>query len=157
VTPHILNWLQTVKGRWSSSPASILEIGSRDVNGSPRSVWTGCQRYIGVDLEAGPGVDVVADAHTLDLQEQFGLILCCEMLEHDTDPMATVAACRRHLSPGGILIITTPANGFPDHKYPKDYWRFMPDAYADLFFVGMNILEVVRIEGPTLCGVAATV
>jgi 2-polyprenyl-3-methyl-5-hydroxy-6-metoxy-1,4-benzoquinol methylase len=107
-----------------------------------------------VDIEAGPGADVIANAHAFDSPERFDLVLCCEMLEHDTDPMATVAVCRRHLAAGGLLVITTPANGFPDHKYPRDYWRFMPDAYTDLFFSGMTILEAVEIEGPTLCGVA---
>ena len=154
MTPQILAWLRTVKERWASAPTSILEVGSLDVNGSPRTVWPECPRYIGVDLEKGAGVDHVVDAHNLVLPYQFDLALCCEMLEHDANPLATVDCCRRHLAPGGLFVVTSPANGFPEHQYPRDYWRLMADAFADLLFSGMEILEVVEIEGPTLCGAA---
>jgi len=51
---------------------SVIEVGSLDVNGTLRSIIAplGPARYVGVDLEAGPGVDVVCDAtqllHTFD-------------------------------------------------------------------------------------------
>jgi 2-polyprenyl-3-methyl-5-hydroxy-6-metoxy-1,4-benzoquinol methylase len=105
-------------------------------------------------LEPGAGVDVVANANDLQSSERFDLVLCCEVLEHDRTPLDTVATCKRSMRNDGLLIITTPANGFPDHKYPRDYWRFMPDAYTDLFFAGMKVLELLEIDGPTLCGAA---
>lgn len=41
----------------------VLEIGSRDVNGSIRSIFMdhGTEYYVGVDIEDGPGVDLVMD------------------------------------------------------------------------------------------------
>jgi 2-polyprenyl-3-methyl-5-hydroxy-6-metoxy-1,4-benzoquinol methylase len=106
-----------------------------------------------VDMEGGPGVDHVANINAVQSDERFALVLCCECLEHDITPMETAATCRRFLAPGGILVITTPANGFPEHRFPVDLWRFMPDAYA-MLFEGLTTLEVVQIEGPTMCGVA---
>jgi len=154
MTHHVLQWLQSVRERFVPKAENVLEIGSRIVNGSARKIFDNAEKYVGVDQEPGDGVDLVANAHTLDLPDHFDLILCCEMLEHDNSPLLTMAAIRRHLVPGGLLIITTPANGFPDHRFPRDYWRFMPDTYTDLFFAGMEVLELTEIEGPTLCGVA---
>src|SRR5215472_18095742 len=37
----------------------IAEVGSADLNGSLRQVAPGAGRYIGLDFDAGPGVDVV--------------------------------------------------------------------------------------------------
>jgi SAM-dependent methyltransferase len=154
MTPQILAWLATVKARFIPTQWTILEVGAFNVNGSPRSVFVDAIKYVGVDQDQGPDVDLVADAHTLSLGEKFDTVICCETLEHDTDPLLTVRRLREHLTPGGLLIITTPSNGFGEHFYPRDYWRFMRNAYEDLFFVGMETLELVEIEGPTLCGVA---
>jgi SAM-dependent methyltransferase len=154
MTHYILQWLQGVRVRFVREPlGSVLEIGSCIVNGSARSVFGDAKRYVGVDCVAGDGVDTVADSHDLELPEQFDVVLCCEMLEHDRDPLATIATCRRHLAPAGLLIVTTPGNGFPEHRFPRDYWRLMPDAMEDIAFDGMEVLCLETIVGPTVCGV----
>ncbi|WP_321817215.1 MULTISPECIES: hypothetical protein [unclassified Paraburkholderia] len=48
--PHIVS---------PDTQASIIEIGSQDVNGSPRSVCPQGVSYTGVDFVEGRGVDVV--------------------------------------------------------------------------------------------------
>ena len=151
MTPAILAWLQSAHDRFVPFPGKTLEIGSYDVNGSPRSVFGNATSYFGIDQSPGPGVDLVANIHFFDNAECFDLIICCEMLEHDTNPLGTVAWMKHHLAPGGLLIATTPANSFPYHAYPRDYWRFMPDFYTDIASDGMSLLELVEIEGPTLC------
>lgn len=44
----------------------------------------------------------------LDLGETFGLILCADVIEHLLDPDPCMAFMRRHLRPGGFLLLTTP-------------------------------------------------
>ena len=153
MTTAILEWLMTIKQRFVAHTGRVLEIGSLNVNGTPRSVFHDAKKYVGVDMQFGPDVDVVADAHILQLVDMFDLVICCEMLEHDKNPFATLQTLHNHLCESGLLVITTPASGFPEHKYPRDYWRFMPDTYRDIFFNGMEMLELVEIAGPTLCGV----
>ena len=36
----------------------VLEVGSLDINGSVRPIFTDCE-YVGLDLGPGPGVDVI--------------------------------------------------------------------------------------------------
>jgi SAM-dependent methyltransferase len=154
MTPEILAWLESVKRRFIPHTGAILEVGSFDVNGSPRSVFADAESYLGIDQAEGPGVDRVTDAHWIRLPEKYDLVLCCEMLEHDSNPLATIETLRWHLKPGGILIVTSPGNGFQEHRYPRDYWRLMPDAYTGLIFAGMDVLEIRELPGPTTAGAA---
>jgi 2-polyprenyl-6-hydroxyphenyl methylase/3-demethylubiquinone-9 3-methyltransferase len=43
-----------------------------------------------------------------DLEGQFDLITCMEVIEHVADPAAFVAVLSRRLAPGGLLIMSTP-------------------------------------------------
>lgn len=114
------------------SPTKVLEVGSYDVNGSVRDLFQ-CD-YTGVDLLEGPGVDLVLDAQMLSTAfeyETFDLVLCLEMLEHDSAPWHTAQELGLVLKPGGTLLVTVRGNGFPLHNEP-DCWRFMKDGFKEL-------------------------
>lgn len=83
----------------------IVELGSREVNGSVRPIFAG-HDYTGVDIAPGPGVDVVADGATYGDDDAYDLAICCETLEHASDPAAIVANMRRIVRSGGLLLIT---------------------------------------------------
>lgn len=107
----------------------ILEVGSRDVNGSAREIVLSLQplRYLGVDLVAGPGVDQVCPAEKLIAtfgERRFDGVLCLETLEHVGDWRVVVHNLKHVLRPGGWLVLTTRSPGFPYHEHPIDHWRF---------------------------------
>ena len=53
----------------------ILDIGSYDVNGTLKPIFEK-GNYIGLDMEAGPNVDVVSDAHNIPFKkEEFDIPL----------------------------------------------------------------------------------
>jgi SAM-dependent methyltransferase len=112
-----------------ASTGHILEIGSMDVNGELRAAAPSGYRYTGVDVAAGPGVDVVLDdPHKLPLpDEHFDAIVSSSCFEHADFFWLTFLECARVLRPGGILYINAPSNG-PYHPYQRDNWRFYPDA-----------------------------
>ncbi len=108
---------------------SILEVGSLDVNGSLRTVAErySPSSYIGVDFQAGPGVDQVCDAN--DLLEKFGretfdLLISTELLEHVRDWRRVISNFKNVLKPRGKLLLTTRSKGCKFHGYPFDYWRY---------------------------------
>jgi hypothetical protein len=67
-----------------TAPASIVDIGAQDVNGSLRSVAPDGCSYTGVDFVHGRGVDVViTDAYQLPFaDEQFDVAVSSSCFEH---------------------------------------------------------------------------
>ncbi len=58
---------------------------------------------------AGQGLAIDYRAAAVeDIDGQFDLITCLEVIEHVADPQAFVAALARRLAPGGMLIMSTP-------------------------------------------------
>ena len=115
---------------WPQAP-EVLEVGSRNVNGSARAFCAPrSSRYVGCDLEAGDGVDVIADATRLTAvfpPESFDVVITTEMMEHVPDWPSAWAELMAVLRPGGLLILSTRSPGFPLHSYPGDFWRFTAD------------------------------
>lgn len=94
---------------------SVIEFGSLDINGSVRPLFTGC-RFTGIDLVAGPGVDVVADAATWTPAEHVDCVVCCEVFEHTPDWPALVDSAARALCDSGVLIVTCAGPGRGPHS-----------------------------------------
>ncbi len=94
---------------------SVLEIGSADVNGSIRPFFAG-SRYVGVDLEPGPGVDLVGSGEDVRLDDDsFDVTVSCECFEHNPAWCDTFLNMHRMTRPGGIVIVTCASRGRPEH------------------------------------------
>ena len=67
-----LGFVETYVGESDVRGRRVLEVGSFDVNGSPRALIEILKpsEYRGVDVEMGPGVDEICRAE--DLVERFG-------------------------------------------------------------------------------------
>jgi hypothetical protein len=117
--------------------APILEIGARLIQ--PESgTSTGLRvlfphtQYIGTDFQHGPGVDCVMNASQLAIRTAtIGTVLTVSTLEHIWDVQETVAHIRRVLNEHGVAILTSHMDK-SIHAYPSDYWRFTPQAFAEL-------------------------
>lgn len=113
----------------------VIELGAFDVNGSPRSIFTGQHAYIGVDMRAGPGVDIVANFHDLEIvpDASADLVLCIDSLEHDDAFWLTLETIARILRPGGAFLLSVPTIFFRIyHPHPDDYWRFTAPAFFNI-------------------------
>ncbi len=116
----------------------VLEVGSRDFNGTLRSVFGfyGPSEYVGVDLVRGPGVDVICAAEELVQRfgnESFDIVIATEVLEHIRDWRAAIANLKAVCRPEGRLLVTTRSRGFPVHGFPHDYWRYETDDFRTIF------------------------
>jgi 2-polyprenyl-6-hydroxyphenyl methylase/3-demethylubiquinone-9 3-methyltransferase len=66
---------------------------------------------IAVAREHAAGMGLAIDYRVADVQElegQFDLITCMEVIEHVADPAAFVQALAKRLAAGGLLILSTP-------------------------------------------------
>ena len=93
----------------------VLEIGSLDINGSVRSQFSDCA-FIGLDVGAGPGVDVVCDGQDYAAPDgSFDTVISCEAMEHNPHWATTFDNMVRLVRSGGLIIMTCATHGRPEH------------------------------------------
>jgi SAM-dependent methyltransferase len=94
--------------------ATVLEVGSLDVNGSIREFFRDCD-YTGVDWREGNCVDVVCLAHEMDFKRQFDVVASASMLEHDPYWKDSLNVMQKHMNPDGILLLSWGAAENAEH------------------------------------------
>lgn len=111
----------------------VVDLGACAVNGSYRSLFGEEDRYTGVDLEAGEGVDIVLDdPYRLPIDDgSVDLVISGQMLEHCEQFWRVFGEISRVLRPEGTAFVIAPSAG-PIHRYPVDCYRFYPDAFQAL-------------------------
>jgi predicted nucleic acid-binding Zn-ribbon protein/SAM-dependent methyltransferase len=107
----------------------IVELGSQNVNGSLRRVAPAAYEYIGIDTDPGPGVDmVVKPGRRLPLESgSVDIVTATSAFEHDPAFWQTFVELCRITKPSGFVYVNAPSNGNV-HRFPRDCWRFYPDA-----------------------------
>lgn len=137
----------------------LLEIGSLDIIGSMRDYnfmgrgveWksiVGVKEYVGIDLMAGKSVDHVMDAHDLKFDdESFDIVLCLQMLEHDSDAPQTIKEAYRVLKYGQPFIMTCASEEHPEHADlggGSDAYIFIKESDLEKWFrdAGFDLGEV---------------
>jgi SAM-dependent methyltransferase len=110
-------------------PATLLDVGSQEIKYSLRRFAPAGIAYVGVDITAGQGVDIVLeDPHVLPFADQsFDAVVTTSCFEHDSMFWVSFLEILRVTRPGGYVYINAPSNGWY-HTYPRDNWRFYPDA-----------------------------
>jgi len=97
-------------------PRRILEVGSYNVLGTVRDLFPDATSYIGADLIAGPGVDMVKSGHEIDLESNsLDLALSCECFEHNPYWLETFLNMVRMTRPGGLIVFTCASRGRLEH------------------------------------------
>lgn len=161
-SPNVERWL--LKHR-KFITGTVLDVGSRHYDGRSASVRklvgerTAATSYLGVDLLAGQGVDIVVDLTGDDLNELrtrapdgFGTIVCLSVLEHVPRVWKMCDNLSELLMPGGAIFLSVPLV-FRIHDYPTDCWRFTPQAIGALFpnvdFCDFKYSEALTADGGT--------
>lgn len=142
-----LNELDFVINNHDLVQGPILEIGSKDYgNTNNFRQYFADKEYVGMDMEAGKGVDVVCDftddynvlKHKLG-DRKFKTIICLCVFEHCKNPFLMAENIDRFLEKKGVLFLSTPFV-WNIHAYPNDYWRFTPATYS-LLFPNYSVLQ----------------
>lgn len=128
------------------STGALLEVGSRARSGiTRRNLVPAGWSYSGLDVMAGPNVDVVGDAHELSKSfpaETFDAVMSFSVLEHLLMPWKFVAELNRVLRVGAVGLFTT-HQCWPVHDQPWDFWRYSDKAWDALLNkgTGFRIIE----------------
>lgn len=128
----------------SKSKLTLVDIGSMNENGTYRDIFPeSAFAYVGVDLAAGDGVDVVADdPYAYPLPDNHAdIVISGQMMEHCEFFWLAFDEMMRIAKPGGLIVSIVPSCG-PIHRYPVDCYRFLPDSMAALAkHAGCDLLE----------------
>jgi SAM-dependent methyltransferase len=96
--------------------ATVLEVGSYDVDGSIRSLFADAAHYVGADLKAGPGVDLVSFGHEIDHPDgSYDIAVSGECFEHDPYWRETLVNMVRMTRPGGLVAFSCASVGRLEH------------------------------------------
>jgi len=102
---------------------TVLEMGSLNVNGSLRPLFSECE-YTGVDVIEGKDVDVVGTFHEIDFVDihskmsAFDVVCSVNSLEHDMYFDKTLPRMYELLRPGGLMFISA-SYKFTEHGTSK--------------------------------------
>jgi SAM-dependent methyltransferase len=138
-------------GRFATLDAvSVIEIGSRDINGSARAYFPNA-KWTGLDLYEGPAVDWVGDAIEYSPAEHVDLVIACEVFEHSNQWPFLIHRAHHWLKPGGRIIITCAGPGRAAHSaidggelHPDEHYaNVTKDELAEeLHYAGFVAIEV---------------
>jgi len=115
-----------------SGEATVVDFGSYSVNGNVRDIFEPNMKYIGIDMEAGPNVDIVSTNRKTPFESKsVDVVVSTSCFEHDACFWMTFLEMCRIVKPSGYIYINAPSAG-PYHGYPGDCWRFYKDSWKAL-------------------------
>jgi len=97
-------------------PLDVVEFGSCDMNGSVRIAYPQAKSWHGIDVQAGPNVDEIADCADWTAPKPVDVILCAEVFEHTPRWREIIANAHANLKPGGLFLASCATGRRPPHS-----------------------------------------
>jgi len=126
---------------------NILDVGSMDVNGTYRDIFTPVAnwKYSGLDIAPGNNVDIVSkdNYHWPILDNTYDVVISGQCMEHVPLFWGWIKEVARVTKLGGLIVIIAPWLA-GQHRYPVDCWRILPDGMEFLLgtVASLNVLYV---------------
>ena len=112
--PEAMAWIATHAG--TAEIVDVLDLGGRDINGSPRILFPNAATYTVLDIMPGPGVEIVANAAEWRTDQRYDVVVSAEVFEHTAEWREIVATAYEVLRPGGRFVATMAGPGRPVHS-----------------------------------------
>jgi SAM-dependent methyltransferase len=127
---YLNQFIEAIRGEIKGN---ILEIGGTPKDQDFYQIKSDDSYQI-LNLEAGPGIDIVGDVHNPSIIEPNSIdsIIIFNVLEHCYAPWIAVQNIYQWLKTGGKCFAMVP-NAVRVHRTPVDYWRPLPDGMKWLF------------------------
>ena len=146
------DYIQKLKSRFPTyfSNKKVLEVGSLNINGSIRSLFTDCD-YLGIDVGPGKDVDLVCEGQNLDHpNESYDTVCSCECFEHNPYWVETFNNMYRMTKLGGLVFMSCATTGRQEHgttrTSPQDSplttgkgWDYYKNLTAEDFILNFNL------------------
>jgi predicted SAM-dependent methyltransferase len=145
-----LYFIDRVNKEFDLIPKRVADIGSMD-----RNLKIGARaqfpdsEYMGIDMEEGPNVDVIADVYKLNKRfapGRFDAVLCLHLFEHLARPWLALEQIDYVLVDLGLLYVSMPTIGYPVHDYPGDYWRCTEQSMKEVIMDGYEVLSIEQAK-----------
>ena len=130
--------------KYDSEDRSILEIGPSDIHKTAKDYFIKSNiKTFDILPQLRPDYvgDLCKDNSAVIPNDSFDYILCCEVLDHVTQPFCAVEEMRRMLKPKGLVFVSTPF-ALQIHPPFPDCWRFTEYGLLALF----KSFDIVKIE-----------
>ena len=127
---------------------TVLDVGSWNGNGCLKPIFAHA-KYIGLDVQYGPNVDIVSSSHKMPFDNNsFDIIISTSCFEHDEMFWVTFLEMCRVLKSTGYIYICAPSTGpYHPHGCPSDSWRFYPDSWRSLSrWANHNAFQVELVQ-----------
>ena len=108
--------MEWAKGQAAPHPTNVLDVGGRNINGTPRTLFPADTPYFVIDLVEHESVDWAGDFLEFDSGDTYDLILYMEVAEHTPEWREHLAHAYSLLRPGGQLVITAAAPARSPHS-----------------------------------------
>ena len=96
------------------SGVRVLDVGSLDINGNNRYLFTDAQ-YTGIDIGEGRNVDIVSRGHEYTSNELFDVTISSECFEHDEFWVMTFANMVKLTKEGGMVVFSCASANRQEH------------------------------------------
>ncbi len=137
--PNAYKEMQRFRDKYlpDASTLKILDVGSRGSASATRAL-------VYHDIEKGKNVDiVVGNPYKWDIpDETYDVVVSSQCFEHVEFPWCTMKEISRVLKTGGLVCIIAPSCG-PEHRYPLDCYRYMPDGLKAI--ARINKIECLEV------------
>jgi len=102
-------------------------------------------KYTGMDLAAGPNVDIVGYENILTI---YDVVISGQVMEHIKYPWEWLRELKKYYET--YICIIAPNRG-GEHRYPIDTYRFYPDGMKALFeYAGIIGIEIFDKKDDTI-------
>jgi hypothetical protein len=157
--PEAYSWVERFK---TFRRVAVLDIGGRDINGTVRNLFPNAD-YVALDIRAGDGVDIVADAASWTPDRAYDVVVCCEVFEHTNVWPEICATAFKALASGGMFIVTCAGPGRGAHSavdgqfhlHPGEHYGNVTAAELERALIDGGFVDVVTEQRTGPCDTRA--